>query len=181
MKGFNLPNLQILQFLKHYLDDKRWNCCSPVDANKPICVARERETTWDYTQYSIQCQPSDRAEMHSLLTIYIMTRLIHKPTTDMYWSKDTLVSTPIFRQMMSKDKFLLMLRSLFFAHNNSYNANDQDRDKLYKLREVREMIRKMCSKVYYLKKKLSVHEGPLLFKERISFKWYPNVRQQHLG
>ena len=51
--------------------------------------------------------------------------------------------TPIFNQVMRRDRFLLLLRFLHFADNLQYNA--AERDKLYKLRELVNMM-DICGK-----------------------------------
>ena len=83
-----------------------------------------------------QWKPSDRAEMLTFLGLPILMGIVHKPRLTMYWSKNNIVVTPIFNQMMKRDRFLLLLRFLHFADDLQYNAADPKRDKLYKLREV---------------------------------------------
>ena len=96
-----------------------------------------------------QWKPTDRQEMIAFLAMLIMMGIIHKPRINMYWSKDSLLSTPVFGQLMGRDRFLLLLRFLHFANNRDYNAADPNRDKLYKIREVSDMIKRRCSEVYY--------------------------------
>ena len=59
--------------------------------------------------------------------------IIYKPRIGMYWSNDELYSTPIFKSIMTKDRFLLMIKFLHFADNTSYDANDPNRDRLFKI------------------------------------------------
>ena len=73
---------------------------------------------------------------------------------------------------MGKDRFLLLLSFLHFTNNRDYNAADPNRDKLNKIREVSDMIKRRCSEVYHPGKKLSVDESLVLFKGRLSFKQY---------
>ena len=89
----------------------------------------------------------------------------------MYRSKYTLVFTPIFGQLTVRDNFSLVLGFLYFVDNNNYNANNQDRDRPYKIREVTDMIRRIYSNVYYRRKRLSF-ENFVLFTGRLSFKQY---------
>ena len=72
---------------------------------------------------------------------------------------------------MRRDRFLLLLVRFFhFADNSMYNPADPDRDKLYKIREVINMIKDRCDKVYSPAKSLSMDESLVLFKGRLSFK-----------
>ena len=56
-----------------------------------------------------------------------MMGVIHEPRINIYWSKFTLVSTPIFGQLIARDRFLV-LRFLHFLDNNNHDANDPDTD-----------------------------------------------------
>ena len=126
-------------------------------------------------------KPTDRAEMLTFLTMLILLGIIHKPRITMYWAKDTLVSTPIFGQLMRRDRFLLILRFLHFADNRNFNPTDPERDRLYKIREVSEMIKKRCSEAFYPGKKLSIDESLVLFKGRLSFKQYIKSKRARFG
>ena len=99
----------------------------------------------------------------------------------MYWAKDTLVSSPTFSQLMRRDRFLLILRFLHFADNKNFNPADPARDRLYKIREVSEMIKKRCSEVFYPAKLLSIDESLVLFKGRLSFKQYIKSKRARFG
>ena len=119
--------------------------------------------------------------MLSFLAMLVLTGIIHKQRISMYWTKDGMVSTPIFSQLMKKVRFLLILRFLHFADNRIHNPADLDRDKLYKIREVSDMTRKRCSEAFYPRKKLSVDESLVLFKGRLSFKQYIKFKRAGFG
>ena len=108
-------------------------------------------------------RPTDREEMLTFLAMLVLMGTIHKPRISMYWTKDGMVSTPVFSQLMRRDRFLLILRFLHFADNRNHNPADQDRYKLYKIREVSDMIRR-CSEAFYPGKKLSVAESLAQFQ-----------------
>ena len=59
--------------------------------------------------------PTDRPEMPTLMGILILMGIIHKPRMAMYWSTDDILATPIFNQVMRRDRFLLLMRFLHFA------------------------------------------------------------------
>ena len=80
-------------------------------------------------------KPTDRAEMLTFLAILILMGIVHKPRLPMYWSTDSILATPIFNQVMRRDRFLLLVRFFHFADNTKYNPADPDRDKLYEIRE----------------------------------------------
>ena len=113
---------------------------------------------------------TDRAEMLTLLAILILMGIVHKPRLPMYWSTDSILATPIFNQVMRRDRFLLLVRFFNFADNTKYNPADPSRDKLYKIREVINMIKDRCGKVYSPGKSISMDESLVLSKGRLSFK-----------
>ena len=52
-----------------------------------------------------QWKPTDRQEMVAFLAMLIMMGIIHKPKINMYWSKDSLLLTPVFGQLMGEIGF----------------------------------------------------------------------------
>lgn len=117
-------------------------------------------------------QPTDAAEMRVFWGLLLLMGIVHKPRINMYWAKDDLYYTPIFSQMMSRDRFLLILRFLHFANNDNFDVNDLNRDRLYKIRAFSDMIKERCKVVYTPGKDICVDESLILFKGRLSFKQY---------
>ena len=128
-----------------------------------------------------QWKPTDRAEMLTFLGLLMLMGIVHKPRLTMYWSRDNIMATPIFNQVMRRDRFPLLLRFLHFADNSQYSTADPDRDKLYKLRNVINMIKESCRMVYSPEKSPSLDESLVLFKERLSFKQYINTKRPRFG
>ena len=125
-------------------------------------------------------KPTGRAEMLTFLTMLILHGIIHKPRISIYWAKDTLVSAPIFGQLIRRDRFLLILRSLHFTDNRNFNPTDPERDRLYKIREVSEMIKKRCSEAFYPGKKLSIDESLCCSREGSALNSISSPREQDL-
>ena len=143
-----------------------------LDKEKDNLKPRSRVHEW---------KPTDRAEMLTFLAILILMGIVHKPRLPMYWSTDSILATPIFNQVMRRDRFLLLVRFFHFADNTKYNPADPDRDKIYKIREVINMIKDRCGKVYSPGKSLSMEESPVLFKGRLSFKQNISSKRARFG
>ena len=77
---------------------------------------------------------------------------------------------------MRRDRFLL-LRFFHFADNTQYSPADPDRDKVYKLRSIINMIKDRCCRVYSPGKCLSMDESLMFFKGRLSFKQYVSSKR----
>ena len=175
------PNPTAEDFFKLYItEDIIDHIVTQTNLYAQQYIDREQNNLRPYSLVK-QWKPTDRQEMIAFLAILILMGIIHKPRINMYWSTDTLLSTPIFSQLMGRDRFLLLLRFLHFADNRNHNPNDPDRDRLYKVREVTDMIRRRCSSVYYPGKKLSVDESLVLFKGRVTFKQYIKTKRARFG
>ena len=55
--------------------------------------------------------------------------------------------------------------------------NDDERDRLHKVRPFMEMIRERCRKVYYPGKQVSANESLVLFKGRLHFEQYIKTKR----
>ena len=73
-----------------------------------------------------QWTATDGAEILTLLAVVILMGVVHKPRFAMYWSIDSLISTPVFSQIISRDRFLILMRFLHFANNKNINSADPD-------------------------------------------------------
>ena len=73
-----------------------------------------------------QWKATDRAEMLTLLAVVILMGVVHKPRLAMYCSTDNPISTPIFSQIISRDRFFILMRFLYFADNKNLNLTDPD-------------------------------------------------------
>ena len=118
--------------------------------------------------------------MLTFLAILILMGTVHRPRLPMCWSPDSILVTPNFNQVMRRDRFLLV-RFFHFADNTRYNPVDPDRDKLYKIREVTNMIKDRYGKVHSPQKSVSMDESLVLFKGRLSFKQYISSKRERFG
>ena len=143
-------------------------------------IERERQ---NFRPHSLvkEWRPTDREEMLTFLAMLVLMKIIHKPRISMYWTKDGMVSTSVFSQLMRRDRLLLIMRFLHFADNRNHNPADPDRNKLYKIREVSDMIRRRCSEAFYPGKNSRVDESLVLFKGRLSFKQYIKSKRARFG
>jgi len=124
---------------------------------------------------------TDREEIFTFLGLCILMGIAYKPRIPMYWSTDAIFHSDIFSTVMSRDRFLLLLRFLHFADNTTVNASDPNRDKLWKLRQFTELVRERCKKVYTPGRDLCVDESLLLFKGRLGFKQYIKSKRARFG
>ena len=70
-------------------------------------------------------------EMEKFIGIVFLMGIIYKPAIPMYWSSDELYSTPIFSELISRNRFQLILKFLHFNNNldPTYDIQDENRDR----------------------------------------------------
>ena len=75
------------------------------------------------------------------------------------------------------------MKFLHFNNNNdlNYDVNDENRDRLHKVRPLIELIRGGCKNVYCPGQNLSVDESLVLFKGRLHFKQYIRTKRARFG
>jgi len=124
---------------------------------------------------------TDNDEMSVLLGLLLHMGLVYKPRLSMYWSVDELFHTPLFSSVMSRDRFLILLRFLHFADNSACDISDPTRDRLYKIRPVIDLIKRTCRDVYYPCTELCVDESLVLLKGRSSFRQFIRTKRARFG
>ena len=72
------------------------------------------------------------SEMYSFLALAMNMPLVYKGDIKDYWSTNPLIKTEIFSKVMSRDRYLSLLRTLHFA-NNAENIRG---DSLFRIRYV---------------------------------------------
>ena len=74
-----------------------------------------------------------------------------------------------------------MLKFLHFVDNSNYNANDPNRNILYKVQGIIEFLVDHLKNVYIATQHISIHEELLLWKGRLSFKQYIPSKRWRFG
>ena len=101
----------------------------------------------------------------------------------MYWSSDAFYGTPVFSQVMSRERFQIIMRFLHFQNNEDPNYNPQDpgRDRLFKIRPMIDMFQERFGNVYRPGEDLAVDESLVLFRGRLLFKQYIKSKRARFG
>jgi hypothetical protein len=125
--------------------------------------------------------PTTLDEVKCFVAMLVLMGIVYKPRISMYWSRDALFATPLFGHVMSRDRFLLLLKFLHFCNNLNFDPGDPLRDRLFKIRQFTEMIRERCRAVYYPGQHLCVDESLVLFKGRLSFRQFIKTKRARFG
>ena len=80
--------------------------------------------------------------MKRFIGLLILMEIVYKPTIPVYWSTSELHNTPIFSKVMPRTRFQLLLKFLHFNNNDLPDPKDENRDRLYKLRPLIDILKK---------------------------------------
>ena len=123
--------------------------------------------------------PTNKEEIKLLFSILLLQGIIQKPTLGHYFSRNRLLATPIFFEIMTEKRFLLLLRFLHFADNESYNG--QVPPKIYKVKPLLDHLIEKFQEAYTPNDKLSIDESLLLWKGRLGWKVYIAKKRSRFG
>ena len=84
---------------------------------------------------------------------------------------------------MTRTSFLLLNTFLHFQDNQhpGYDPNDPYRDRLFKIRDIMNMLKEKLNTVYYPPEHITVDESLILFKGRLLFKQYMKSKRSRFG
>jgi len=83
---------------------------------------------------------------------------------------------------MKQDRYLHILSYLHFTDNrNEPDRTDENFDRLWKIRELSEMLNGTLSKFYNPSENLAIDEVIVSFKGRVSFTQYIHKKCKHFG
>ena len=116
-------------------------------------------------------------EIYVFLAISLLMPLVKKNRIKDYWSKDIIIETPIFGQIMSRDRYLFFLRFLHFADNSNPNKDDR----LFKIRCIVDHFKSVFKRSFYPFQNIVIDESLLLFKGRLSFRQYIPSKRHRFG
>ena len=120
----------------------------------------------------------DRKEIKVFVALTILTGIVRKPELKMHWEDDELTSTPFFGQTMSRDRYYRINK---FLHFNDSNKETGSVDKLVKLRPVIDDLLVKFQENYQLHQQISIDEGTLKWKGRLSFRVYNPMKPCKYG
>ena len=116
-----------------------------------------------------------KEEIRLYLGILILMGIIDKPSLQSYFSRHPLLNTPIFYEIMKRDRFLLILKFLHFS--DSVDSTN----KMYKIEKLLQLFKESFRKVYIPSRDISIDESLLLWKGRLSWRMYIPLKRARYG
>ena len=125
---FDPNTATLLDFLNLFLTDEFFQLTSGQTnfyAAQYIEARPENPTSksWSPTTHNV---------IKVFLALYLLAGIVQKPQIKRFWSTDPLLQFALFRQVMQQNRFTEILKLLLFVDNSNFNANNPNRDKLYK-------------------------------------------------
>ena len=126
--------------------------------------------------------PVSVEEMKGWIAIYLNMGIINKPSISSYWSVDPVLSTPFFGTIMSRTRFIQILRYFHFADNSLAPRPDSPNyNKLYKIQPVLDLIIPRFRAVYKPERQLAVDETLIKFKGKVHFRQFIPIKPGRFG
>ena len=151
------------------------NCHTPTDVfsqflNTEIVDNIVFQTNLYITQKQRNVSPITREEFYGFVGINMLMSYHKLPSWTHYCNTDPDLNVPFVSTVMTRDRFGQILANLHV--NDNAAIPDGNKDKLYKLRPLIDMMNKNYVKLYNVCQRLSVDESMILFKDRHSIKQY---------
>ncbi|KAG0418926.1 hypothetical protein HPB47_004500, partial [Ixodes persulcatus] len=127
-------------------------------------------------------KPVTEAEMKVFFALLLLQGIVDKPVVEWYWSKRRVIETPVFGEVMSKSRFILLMKFLHFA-NNEDDAGEvgQARQKLRKIWPVLSLMKDRFKASYMPEENISIDESLMLYKGRLSWKQFLPLKRSRFG
>ncbi|XP_039751814.1 piggyBac transposable element-derived protein 4-like [Pararge aegeria] len=123
-----------------------------------------------------QWEDTTVAELYKFFGIMIYMGICYRSRIDEYWTTGIL-GMPEFRKLMSKNRFLLLLRFLHFVDNDELGPNIRGYErKVSKVVNIVEHCNKKFGEIYIPHRAISIDESLLLWKGRLS--WIQCIRSK---
>lgn len=160
-----------LQFLRLFMTPELMqHICTETNR---YAAANRRPDQRGHTRKWVDTTPD---EMDLFLSLVILMGLHPKPDMKLYWTRDPVLRTPYFHDMMPRDRFEQIL------HNLHFNDNDfEDDDRLFKLRPVIDVLTEQFKTVYIPDQDIATDESLWKFKGRLRFKQYNPQKRARFG
>ena len=124
--------------------------------------------------------PVTENEVYTVLGLFLLMGIVQKPTARSYFSKKRIVSTPGFSEVISRDRFELIVRFLHFVNNDSLQTYDGP-PKLFKIFPVLCHLNNKFKTLYIPKQNIAIDESLTLWKGRLSFTQYLPLKASKFG
>ena len=168
-------NMKSVDFFQLYFTEAVWNLI--VDQTNLYAEqkrgADDRSVWYDLTV----------DEFKAWIALTLNMGVVKKPFLRLYWSTDTIFQTPFFPAVMSRDRYLQIMRYLHFVDNREEvkDKNLPGYDKLFKVRKLLDLLLPRFTEVYNPERKLAIDETLIKFKGKVHFRQFIPIKPGRFG
>ncbi|XP_025190988.1 piggyBac transposable element-derived protein 4-like [Melanaphis sacchari] len=123
---------------------------------------------------------TNRKEMEIFIGLLFHMGTIRLSRLEDYWKTSRLFNIPCFREYMSRNRFMLILRALHFTRNPK-EGEPIPHNRLYKIQSVLNYFNSKMEEVYEPPKNLSIDESMILWRGRLVFRQYIKNKRHKYG
>ena len=122
-------------------------------------------------------KPTDATEMRKFIALIMLMGIVKKPEMNMYWSTSPLICTPLFSQVMKRNRFFAIMQFWHFCDPSTSVPLAAPTDKMYKIRSVIDHLQQKFESTIIPEQNLALDEELLLFKGRLGFRQYMPLKR----
>ncbi|XP_067121313.1 piggyBac transposable element-derived protein 4-like [Centruroides vittatus] len=132
---------------------------------------RSRFLSWEDT---------DCNEVKLFIALLILQGVVKKPTMQLYFTKDKMLATPFFGQVMRRDRFLLLLSFIHFTIDSDQSRKEKD----YHFLQILPLLNHLKEKwqeIYRPERDISIDESLLMWKGSLTWRTHMPRKRTRMG
>ncbi|XP_064635294.1 piggyBac transposable element-derived protein 4-like [Lineus longissimus] len=122
----------------------------------------EKEGTLKARSRAKEWEDTDSDEIRVFLALLLLQGVVFKPEIEVSFSKKASMYTSFFREVIDKERFILLCKFLHFTDNTAFDPEGPIPKKLYKLWPIIEHMKTKFSEMYKPERDMAVDESILL-------------------
>ncbi len=135
------------------------------------------DTTHNTASHQAKWIPTNRSEIYIFLVTIMLMAVTNKNKIVDYCSTDPMIVTPMFGQLFSRDRFMMLLKYLHFSNK----SNQVEGDRLHKIKPVINQRRTKFKLLIIPYKNLCIDGSVVLWEGSLSFKQFIPTRRHRFG
>lgn len=120
-------------------------------------------------------------EIRIYISVILLQSITRKPNYQMYWTKHPMLATPIFRQLLSYKRFLLLKKCLHFSDNSTFDHDNHPQPKLNKIWPILELLNQKFKRLCTPERDITIDESLMLYKGRLGWVQYLPLKRARFG
>lgn len=172
------PDFRPLDYFELFFDQKMLEIV--VNETNRFAEQHKRKFTYKERSRFKNWTPTTEREMRLFFAILMLQGVIKLPSEKWSWSKRRILRVPIFSELMTQERFLLIMHFLHFSNNEESIVNHPN-PKLVKFYELMDHLLGRFRDLYIPKQTLSLDESLVLFKGRLGWKMYIAKKRARFG